>query len=70
MITAQALDGETLDQICWRILGRTQGVTEQALTLNPGLADLGPALPGGTPVQLPDLAQLVQPKRAVVNLWD
>ena len=30
MTVATALAGETLDAICWRVLGRTQGVTEQA----------------------------------------
>lgn len=68
--TAVARDGETLDELCWRTLGRTQGVTEQALALNPGLAALGPHLPAGTEVILPDVADAVQPTREVVKLWD
>ena len=32
MAVAQA--GETVDAICWRVLGRTAGVTEQVFTLN------------------------------------
>jgi phage tail protein X len=67
---AIARDGETLDAICWRELGRTGGVVEQSLALNPGLADLGPALPAGTEVTLPDPAQLAQPVRETVKLWD
>ena len=65
-----ARDGETLDELCWRALGRTAGVTEQALELNPGLAALGPRLPGGLAVTLPELAVLVEPTREVVKLWD
>lgn len=69
---AIAQAGETLDAICWRVLGRTDGVTEQAYDLNPQLADLGPNLPGGTQVVLPDLvnAAAAPPKRAVLKLWD
>lgn len=69
---AIAQQGETLDAICWRVLGRTEGVTEQAYDLNPHLADLGPALPGGTRVTLPDLTTTAAapPRRATVKLWD
>jgi phage tail protein X len=70
MTIVTALDGETVDAICWRALGRTQGVTEQLLALNPGLAALGPSLPGGTQVILPDLGQLAPAVLETVNLWD
>lgn len=66
--TAQA--GETVDAICWRVLGRTAGVTEQVLELNPGLADLGAQLPGGTQVALPDITETALPTRQTVKLWD
>lgn len=66
--TAQA--GETVDAICWRVLGRTAGVTEQVLALNPGLADLGAQLPGGTKVTLPDITETALPERQTVKLWD
>ncbi len=68
--TAQA--GETVDAICWRVLGRTEGVTEQTYDMNPGLADLGPTLPGGTQVKLPDPATTTATpaKRRTVKLWD
>lgn len=65
-----AREGETLDEICWRALGRTRGVTEQALALNRDLADLGPRLPAGTEVTLPDIAVLTPATRDVVKLWD
>ncbi len=70
MPTATALDGETVDAICWRALGRTKDVTEQVLALNPGLAGLGPALPAGTVVILPDLSAAAPVVRETVNLWD
>lgn len=33
-----ALQGETLDSLCFRVLGQTAGVVERTLELNPGLA--------------------------------
>ncbi|VUC77800.1 Phage tail protein X (GpX) [Salmonella sp. NCTC 11881] len=33
---------DTVDALCWRHYGRTQGVTEQVLHANPGLAEYGP----------------------------
>jgi len=60
----------TLDAICWRVFGRTDRITEQALALNPGLAALGPVLPAGTPVTLPDAAEVAPQVRDTVSLWD
>lgn len=68
--TATARDGETVDEVCWRILGRTSAVTEQVLALNPGVAALGPRLPGGTTLVLPDLAAAQPAVRETVQLWD
>jgi len=62
--------GETIDAICWRVFGRTDRVTEQALALNPGLAMLGPVLPAGTPVTLPDALEAEPQIRETVSLWD
>lgn len=67
---ATARSGETLDEICWRELGRTRNVTEQAFALNPGLADLGARLPAGTEVELPAIDQASKPVRTTVKLWD
>lgn len=68
MATVRAAQGDTLDLICWRHYGRTAGVVEQVLEANPGLARLGPVLPHGTLVQLPEIA--TQPQRQTVQLWD
>jgi len=65
----RALQGDTVDLICWRYYGRTAGVTEQVLEKNPRLAELGEVLPIGTAVTLPDLpAAPAAPAR--LRLWD
>ncbi|SDK78633.1 P2-like prophage tail protein X [Modicisalibacter muralis] len=66
----RAHQNDTVDRLCHRVLGRTAGVTEQVLALNPGLAELGPVLPQGTAVTLPEV-DTRQPRRAkTVQLWD
>ncbi len=69
MATVIANQGDTVDAICWRYYGRTAGVTEAVLDANPGLADLGPVIPHGTAVTLPDAAPQAE-QRQVVSLWD
>ncbi|ARU88296.1 tail protein X [Pseudomonas sp. M30-35] len=69
MEIAYALQGDTLDQLCWRHYGRTKGVVEQVLQANPGLAELGTTLPHGSRVKLPT-APAAAEQRQMVNLWD
>ena len=64
-----ALQGERLEALCYRALGRTEGVTEAALAANPGLAELGPILPQGQLVDLPDATQATLTEAAMVQLW-
>lgn len=64
----RAMQGETVDALCWRHYGRTAGVTEAVLEANPGLADGGPVLAHGQLVTLPEQAPQAQKK--MVNLWD
>ncbi|SPJ35259.1 tail protein X [Kushneria phyllosphaerae] len=66
--TVRAQQNDTLDHICYRHYGRTDGVIERVFKANPGLCDLGPILPMGTAVTLPDIN--TQPSRARVQLWD
>jgi phage tail protein X len=66
--TVRAHQGETLDALCYRVLGGTAGITERALRLNPGLAELGPILPEGTPVRLPE-AEPETRRIETVQLW-
>lgn len=69
MASLRAEQGDTVDAICWRHYGRTAGVVEQVLDANPGLADLGPVIPHGTQVLLPEQAVRAE-QRQMVNLWD
>lgn len=63
-----ALQGDTVDLLCMRHLGRTAGITEAVLDQNPGLAALGPVLPMGTAVYLPDTAPAAP--QTLHQLWD
>lgn len=70
-VSASARANETLDMICWRVLGTTAGnVVEAAYELNRNLADIGATLPEGTPVTLPDAPIFGAAIRETVNLWD
>lgn len=62
-------EGDSADLIAWKYYG-TQGarVVEQVLEANPGLADLGPLLPAGITVTLPEID--TTQKVAGVRLWD
>ena len=64
----RAYQGDTVDALCWRHYGRTQGVTEQVLQANPGLAEHGPFLPHGLQVDLPDIATTSTVQ--TLQLWD
>ena len=61
---------DTVDQLCWRHLGRTERMVEATLELNPGLAAAGPVLPGGMAITLPNPATTPAAPRPTVNLWD
>lgn len=67
--TARAHQGETLDELLYRLYGETAAITERALTLNPGLADQGPILAEGTRVILPPPDTLVDTKKPTIQLW-
>lgn len=69
MTIATSRQGETVDAVCWRVLGRTAAVTEQVLEMNRGLAELGPILPAGTQLILPDPAAAAPEVRDTVQLW-
>lgn len=60
--------GDIVDQLTLAAYGRTAATTEAVLDANPQLAGLGPVLPRGVLVLLPDL---VLPQTAAeVKLWD
>lgn len=66
----RALQGDTVDAIVWRVFGRTAGLVEQVLELNPGLAALGVIVPEGTEILLPEPAAAQEPTSQRVQLWD
>lgn len=61
--------GDTADLVAWKVGGRTRDLTEAILAANPGLSALGPVLPIGTRVIVPDLAEAAA-ATSTVNLWD
>lgn len=63
-----AQQGDTVDDLCWRHLGSSAAV-EETLEANPGLAALGPVLPIGTAVQLPEQDSAPQ-NHTLIQLWD
>ncbi len=67
--TIFALQHDTVDEICWRVYGRSSGVVEKVLEANPKLAELGAFLPIGTEVILPDIETPQQIKQTI-QLWD
>lgn len=69
MATYRAKDGEMVDEICQLYYGRTQGVVERVYAANRGLAALGPRLPAGTLVELPEVEGEVVESRRVKVPW-
>lgn len=62
-------EGDTLDRIAWKFYGSTANrVVEQVLEANHGLADLGPQLPAGRRITLPEIVAPAEQKG--VRLWD
>lgn len=60
--------GDTVDSICFDYYGITEGMNEQVLEANQGLAGLGAKLPAGTKINMPVIA--TTPNTALVQLWD
>ncbi len=68
MQLARARQNETLDALCFRVFGRTGGITEKVLGLNPQILGKSPLLAEGTSVYLPSVAP--DQVREQVRLWD
>ncbi|MGP1084885.1 tail protein X [Serratia sp. CY58181] len=62
----QAMQGDTLDLLCQRHYGTTQGVTEIVLAANPGIAEQI-FLTAGQVVELPEIKRSTQ--QETVQLW-
>jgi len=64
-----AKQNDTLDLICWRVFGKTNGIVEEAIKINPHITKTGSILPIGTAITLPN--QVVSTEQVkMINLWD
>lgn len=61
------LQGDTVDLLCYRHYGRSQGVTEQVIAANPGMTRQI-FLNAGQAVELPDITSKAE--QETVQLWD
>ncbi|WP_416261803.1 tail protein X [Gibbsiella quercinecans] len=63
-----AQQNDTVDALCQRYYSKTKDVTERVLQNNPGLADKGPILPHGCPVEMPEIVETETAQ--TLQLWD
>ena len=68
-LTLTAAQGNTLDALLWREAGLGADALLAVLEANPGLADLGPILPPGTRVVVPDLRPAPS-DLPLIQIWD
>lgn len=68
--TITARQGDTLDLLLHRDCGLGPEALDTVLAANPGLAALGPVLPVGTPVLVPDAAIAAPATVNLLQLWD
>lgn len=61
---------DVLDDVVFRYYGDTDnGIVETVLESNPGLSDVGPLLPAGIDIELPD-RPATAPAKNLTRLWD
>jgi phage tail protein X len=68
LTTYRTKQGDVLDYVCYQYYGRQAEVTEAVLEANPHLADVGPILPAGLVIEMPELPEPEAPE--TVRLWD
>lgn len=62
-------DGDTADYIAWKYYGNQDpGTVEALVDANKGLADIGPLLPAGMVITLPEITTPVTEQG--IKLWD
>lgn len=66
----RSLQGDTFDALLWRERSLGPADWPAVLQLNPGLAALGPILPLGTVVIVPETVTPTTPTLSLVQLWD
>jgi len=66
MTLYRTIDGDMVDTICKRHYG-TEAQAVAVYEANPGLAQMGPVLPKGVEINLPETA--TEPVRELKRLW-
>ena len=70
MRRVRTIAGDTVNLLLYRELGRSDDAAEEAMwSVNPGLAEYGPALPGDMWVFLPELAAKAAADKPI-SAWD
>lgn len=67
MTSYRTVDGDMADAVCKAHYGRESALVD-VFEANPGLAAIGPILPAGVTILLPDLAS--PQSTTVLRLWD
>lgn len=68
-MTYETRQNDVLDDVVFRFYGDTENrIVETVLEANPGLADLGPVLPAGVLIELPERPATAS--RTLTRLWD
>lgn len=62
-------DGDVLDAICDRHYGAGNYRVEDVSEANRNLASIGPVLPSGIVIELPELAEIAAAPTDIVRLW-
>ena len=62
--------GDTIDEICWRAYGQTEGMVEAVLLENPNLVNHGAVLPISTPINLPPKPDPATKQVDMIQLWN
>lgn len=68
MNSVEVKQNQTLDDVCYAYYGKTQAIVEQVLNANQGLCELGPIVPAGTTIVMPEITS--QAKTKTINVWD
>lgn len=58
-----------IDRIVWQHYGHLQATVEKVLEANPGLADFGATVPGGTKIVLPRIPDRSRRRLTAPRVW-
>jgi phage tail protein X len=63
-------DGDTIDSICFKFYGATNGPVEAVYEANRGIEDYPAILPAGIEIQLPEITVAKTSDLKPIRLWD